>query len=46
MKKEYITVEKPMSRKEKLEIIKQILKRAKEITDAGYGNVRFAEGRD
>ena len=38
--------EKPMTRKEKMKIIEKILQRAKEITDSGYGNVRFVEERD
>ena len=37
--------EKPMTRKEKMEIIEKILQRAKEITDAGYGKVMFVEER-
>lgn len=36
----------PMTRKEKLEIIEKILAKAKEITDAGYGKVKFVEERD
>ena len=35
--------EETFGRKEKLELIKQVLKKAKEITEAGYGKVRFVE---